>query len=82
MHTVERLEAVLDAARARGYQVRMEWLGGSGGGACEVHGQRCLFVDLALDAAEQLAQVAAALAAEGVAVEEAGAAPVRQRKSA
>jgi len=44
-----------------GYRIREEWLGGSGGGQCEFAGQRWIFVDLALNAAEQLEQVAESL---------------------
>jgi DNA-binding IclR family transcriptional regulator len=61
MTTIDQLEAALRAARAAGYQVRHEWLGGQGCAACELHGRRVLFVDLAVDPAEQLEQVAAAL---------------------
>lgn len=61
MHTVERLEQVLAVAQQLGYQVRQEWLGGSGGGSCEIKGRKVLFVDLALSALEQLDQAADAL---------------------
>jgi hypothetical protein len=61
MHTVELLEQAIDAAQRLGYGVRHEWLGGSGGGACEFGGRKWIFVDLALSAAEQLDQVVAAL---------------------
>jgi hypothetical protein len=61
MHTVEMLAQALDAARRLGYRVRQEWLGGNGGGACELKGRRILFLDLALGPAEQLQQVLDAL---------------------
>lgn len=61
MRTVEMLERSLEFARELGYRVRHEWLGGSGGGACEYGGQKWLFVDLALTADEQLEQVCRAL---------------------
>ena len=61
MHTVEMLERMMDAARQAGYTVRLEWLGGIGGGACEFAGRKWIFVDLALSVAEQLEQVTAAL---------------------
>jgi hypothetical protein len=61
MHTVEMLERLLAASEELGYGVRHEWLGGSGGGACEFGGRKWLFVDLALNAVEQLEQVAEAL---------------------
>lgn len=61
MHTVELLEQVLTVAERLGYGVRHEWLGGQGCNACEFGGRKWLFVDLAVSAAEQLDQVAAAL---------------------
>ena len=61
MHTVEMLEAALRLAEQMGYSVRHEWLGGSGGGACEFNGRKWVFVDLALTVPEQLDQVAGAL---------------------
>lgn len=63
MHTVELLEHALEAARKLGYRVRQEWLGGPGG-ACELRGQKWLFLDLGLDPGEQLGVVAAALRGE------------------
>lgn len=61
MHTVELLEAALRLAATLGYDVRHEWLGGSGGGRCVLKGRQCLFVDLALTPDEQLERVVAAL---------------------
>ena len=61
MHTAELLEQSLQAARALGYTIRHEWLDGTGGGACEFGGKKWLFVDLALNTAEQLEQVSEAL---------------------
>jgi hypothetical protein len=61
MRTVELLEQSLAVARELHYQVRHEWLGGSGGGACEFGGRRWLFVDLALTVDERLDQVCRAL---------------------
>jgi hypothetical protein len=60
MHTVERLERALAQAKSAGFQIRQEWLE-TGGGVCEFHGKRWLFVDLAQTAVEQLAQVREAL---------------------
>ncbi len=54
MHTVDLLREALQAASGLGYQVRQEWLGGSGGGGCEIKGRRWMFLDLALSPAEQL----------------------------
>lgn len=61
MHTVEMLDEAIRVAERMGYQIRQEWLGGTGGGACEFGGRRWLFVDLALNAVEQLDQVTGAL---------------------
>jgi hypothetical protein len=64
MHTVELLEQALKVSEQLGYGIRHEWLGGSGGGACEFAGKKWIFVDLALNAVEQLDQVAKALLAD------------------
>jgi len=61
MHTVEMLERMKEVAERAGYTVRLEWLGGAGGGACEFAGRKWIFVDLALSVVEQLDQVASAL---------------------
>jgi hypothetical protein len=61
MHTVEMLERLKEAAERAGYTVRLEWLGGAGGGACEFAGRKWIFVDLALSVVEQLDQVWVAL---------------------
>ncbi|MDP6443221.1 MAG: hypothetical protein QGG36_28530 [Pirellulaceae bacterium] len=61
MHTVELLEESLQVAQQLGFQVRHEWLGQGGGGACEFGGQKWMFVDLALNTIEQLDQVVEAL---------------------
>ena len=57
MHTVELLEHAQAAAEQLGFRIRHEWLDGSGGGACEIAGQKWFFVDLALNAFEQLDQM-------------------------
>lgn len=62
MHTVEQLDQLIRLARELGYTVRQEWLGGDGGGACELRGQKHLFIDLANSAKEQLDTVAGVLA--------------------
>ena len=64
MHTVELLEQAIGVAERLGYGTRQEWLGGSGGGACEFGGRKWIFVDLALNAVEQLDQVAHSLRAD------------------
>ncbi|MEM7317143.1 MAG: hypothetical protein AAF497_28750 [Planctomycetota bacterium] len=61
MHTVELMEQAVGAAEVLGYGIRQEFLGGVGGGACEIAGRRWIFVDLALNAHEQLGQVIEAL---------------------
>ena len=61
MHTVELLEQACAIAEQLGYQTRQEWLGGTGGGACEFGGRKWIFIDLALSVFEQLEQVTDAL---------------------
>jgi hypothetical protein len=64
MHTVEQLDQLVRLARELGYTVRQEWLGGEGGGVCELRGKKHIFIDLANSAAEQLDTVAAVLATD------------------
>jgi hypothetical protein len=64
MHTVDLLDEALALAERLGYRVRNEWLGGSGGGGCEICGRRWIFLDLALGPADQLEQVLATLRRE------------------
>jgi hypothetical protein len=64
MRTVELLEQAIFTAEELGYRIRHEWLGGSGGGACEFGGRKWMFVDLALTADEQLDQVCQVLRAD------------------
>jgi len=54
MHTVKLLRQAIDLAERLGYTVRHDWLGGSGGGGCEIKGQKVLFLDLALGPLDQL----------------------------
>jgi len=61
MHTVQLLEEAIRLAQQAGYSIRQEWLGGRGGGGCEIRGRKWLFVDLALEPGEQLGQVLDAL---------------------
>ena len=61
MHTVAILEQALDLAARLGYGIRQEWLAGSGGGGCELNGQKIFFLDLALDPGEQLDEILAVL---------------------
>lgn len=64
MHTVELLEQAVRTARQLGYTVRQEWLGGAGGGACEVRGRKFLFLDVTASPVDQLDQVLDALRKE------------------
>jgi hypothetical protein len=78
MHTVEMLERMMHAAQQAGYTVRLEWLGGVGGGGCEFAGHKWIFIDLALSVAEQLEQLSSALGADPALRLEALPAPLRQ----
>jgi hypothetical protein len=64
MHTVELLDEALALAERSGIRVRQDWFGG-GSGACELHGQRWIFIDLAASPREQLEAVLAALGEVG-----------------
>lgn len=57
MTIVQLLENAIAAAWRHGYQVRHEYLDGSGGGFCEYNGKKWIFVDLAQNHLEQLDQV-------------------------
>ncbi len=57
MHVVDALDDSLRLAKQIGYRIRQEWLEGSGGGGCEIRGQKYLFLDLSLGPDEQLDQV-------------------------
>jgi hypothetical protein len=61
MDSVELLEEALNAAREIGFDIREEWFGGSGGGACAVRGRKILFLDLNLGPRQRLDQVLTAL---------------------
>jgi hypothetical protein len=61
MHTVELMEQAVAIATELGYGVRQEWLGGVGGGACEIAGRKWIFLDLSLTTSEQLDQLTLAL---------------------
>lgn len=61
MHTIEKLERAIGEAVQRGYEVRMEPLGGASGGLCEFGKRRWIFVDVTASVAEQLEQVLSAL---------------------
>ena len=57
MHTVELLGEAIALTKKAGYRIRQEWLGGTGGGGCEIQGRKYLFLDLALGPEEQFQQV-------------------------
>ena len=61
MGTIELMEQAVGAAESLGYGIRHEYLGGVGGGACEIAGRKWIFVDLALSSFDQLGQVIEAL---------------------
>lgn len=61
MHTVELLQQVLALAKQLGYTIRMEDLGGEGGGICEFGGKKWLFVDLTASTIDQLRRTCDAL---------------------
>ncbi len=61
MHTVELVKEAIRLAGHAGYRVRQEWMGGQAGGACELAGQKWLFLDLALAPGDQLQVLADAL---------------------
>ncbi len=64
MHTVEVLDLALQLANRLGYRVRHDWLGGTLGGACQLRGQKLLFLDPSATAQEQLEIVLATLRAD------------------
>jgi hypothetical protein len=64
MDSVELLEEAQNAAREIGFEIREEWFGGSGGGACAVRGRKILFLDLNLGPRQRLDQVLTALRAD------------------
>ncbi len=61
MHSVELMEHAIAVAEQLGWRVRYENLGEVGGGACEIAGQKWIFIDLALPPLEQFGQVIQAL---------------------
>ena len=64
MQTFTLLKEAIVLAESLGYSIRHEWLGGAGGGSCEIAGRKWLFVDLALNPLEQLDQLLEALRAD------------------
>ncbi len=64
MHTVDLLARALRAAQRLGYRLRQECLDATASGACEINGQKWLFLDLTDSPLEQLHIVLEVLAAE------------------
>ncbi len=62
MDNTYKLGGLLELACRLGLDVRCENLAGRGGGACQIQGNWVLFVDVSEDLAEQIVQVASALA--------------------
>jgi hypothetical protein len=61
MHTVQLVCEALRVAEQLGYRIRQEWLGGLGGGVCEIRGRKSLFIDLTWGPAERLENLLDAL---------------------
>lgn len=62
-----RLEALLELTEHLGIEIRVESMGGSGGGLCRLKGRSVLFVDTAADLATRYDRVLAAVAGlEGI----------------
>jgi hypothetical protein len=61
MRTLELLDYLIELARRLGFEIREEWLDGTGGGACVIKGQRILFVDQSLSPADRVDQIARSL---------------------
>ncbi len=61
MQTVKLTEEAIHTLESMGYGIRHEYMGGIGGGGCEIGGKKWVFLDLALNAEEQLAQLLDAL---------------------
>jgi hypothetical protein len=64
MHTVELLEEAIGLAQRAGHRVRQEWMGGAGGGGCQINGRKWIFLDLSLAPLDQLDLVLDVLRAE------------------
>ncbi len=63
MDPTAQFEAVVEILGRVGVEIRHEHLGGGGGGLCQVHGRRVVFVDLDADVATRLGRCLVALAA-------------------
>jgi hypothetical protein len=76
IHSVELLEQALQAAKRVGFRIREDALDGCSGGACQIKGQRWLFVDPSLSTCERLELVLDALVALGEEIERELSAPL------
>jgi hypothetical protein len=65
VHSVELLEQALQEAKRLGFRIREDALDGCSGGACQIKGQRWLFIDPSLSTRERLELVLDALVALG-----------------
>ena len=50
----QQLNSLVALAKKMGFEIRHEFLGGTGAGICQVKGKYCLFLDLASTPADQL----------------------------
>ncbi len=57
MGKVEAVRGLLELAREMGYEIREEWLAGTGCSVCELRGKPVLFVDAACSAQELYEQL-------------------------
>jgi hypothetical protein len=64
IHSVDLLEMALEAAVRLGYRIREDALDGFPGGACELKGQKWLFLDPSQTTQERLQLVLDALASD------------------
>jgi hypothetical protein len=64
MHTVEAMDDAVATAQRLGFHIRFDYLGGHGGGDCEIRGQKWIILDLAASPSDQLAQLLDAIQRE------------------
>jgi len=57
MGAVDAVRDLVDMARRMGYEIREEWLGGSGCSICELRGKTVVFIDAACSPQEQWEQL-------------------------
>ena|GEM_PF-2067951 len=61
LHVVARLAKRIREARAMGFQIRQEFLGGHPGSWCEIAGRKTVFLDASHSAVEQLSTLEEAI---------------------